>query len=79
MSIIVGTELKSDLEAMYKMTGEILTRMDLDDMRLVDAEVMRQIRLKVLDMEAILQKDIFTCDYLISKGKILSNIMYDIH
>ncbi|KNY26661.1 hypothetical protein [Pseudobacteroides cellulosolvens] len=79
MSIIVGTELKSDLEAMYKMTGDILTRMDLENARLVDAEVMREIRLKILDMEAILQKDIFTCDYLISKGKILSSIMCDIH
>jgi len=78
MSIIVGTELKSDLETMYKMAGEILMQMDLEDARLVDTEVLRQIRHKVLDMEAILQKDIFTCDYLMSKEKVLRSMMCDI-
>ncbi|HEY9061194.1 MAG TPA: hypothetical protein VIO64_11940 [Pseudobacteroides sp.] len=77
MSIIVSTELKSDLEDMYRMTGEILTQIDLDDAGLVDTEIIKQIRLKVSDMEAILQKDIFTCDYLISKEKITGSLLCD--
>ncbi|HOV25046.1 MAG TPA: hypothetical protein PK566_01615 [Pseudobacteroides sp.] len=78
MSIILSTELKSDLEAMYKITGEILTQMDLEDGKSVDAEALRQIRHKVSDMEAIIQKDIFTCNYLTSKEKILRSMMRDI-
>lgn len=77
MSIILSTEIKSDLEDMYKITGEILTQIDLDDTELVDTEIFKQIRLKISDMEAILQKDIFTCDYLISKEKITGSLLHD--
>jgi hypothetical protein len=77
MSIIVSTEIKSDLEDMYKITEEILTKIDFRNSELVDTETIKQIRLKISDMGAILQKDIYTCGYLVSKEKIAESLLCD--
>ncbi|MDP4179952.1 MAG: hypothetical protein Q8942_02545 [Bacillota bacterium] len=75
MSLIIGTELKSDLEHLYKITGDILTLIDMEADQLDEIDIQGYIRLRLLDINGTLQKDIFNCDYLITKEQIFNGLL----
>ena len=72
MPEVLSTELKSDLEYMYKISGDVLNLLEEKDFSGESREVQRVIELvkfRLEDIEGVLQKDIFNCDYLITKLK----------
>lgn len=72
MSEILVIELKSDLENVYKMSGDLLNLLDDKDFTNVSSEtneIMELIKYKLADICGIVQKDIFDCDYLMTKFK----------
>ena len=74
MPEVITTELKSDLERIYKQVGDILNAIDSGG---VSCEVSGPggepgwIKSALMDVEGTLQKDIFNCDYLITKMRTL--------
>jgi len=75
MSDIVTTELKSDLENIYKTTGDLLNYLELKDFEKESGDIRELIgfiKFRLEDIEGTLQKDIFNCDYLDTKTKVLS-------
>ena len=69
MPELLTTELKSDLERIYKITGDILNTLDSGDIRCEGDGALEQIKFNLMDIGGTLQKDIFNCDYLITKCK----------
>lgn len=70
MPELLTTELKSDLERIYKITGDILNSLESGDIRCETGESgvkLDQIKFNLMDVGGTLQKDIFNCDYLITK------------
>lgn len=77
MSEIISTELKSDLENMYKITGDLSNLIEAKNFNQESDEVRElidHIKYKLEDVVGTLQKDIFNCDYLISKYIFITNI-----
>lgn len=74
MPEILTTELKSDLEYIYKVAGDLLNELDQRDWS-KDSEdtrkMMEIVKFRLADIGGTLQKDIFNCDYLITKFRIL--------
>ncbi len=73
MSEIMSTELKDDLEYVYKVTGDLLNHIESRRLRNESEEIrelVNLIRFKLEDIGGVLQKDIFNCDYLITKIKL---------
>ncbi|MCX7921798.1 MAG: hypothetical protein N3B21_07300 [Clostridia bacterium] len=74
MAEILTTELKSDLENIYKTIGDMLNLLEVTNFSSQNNEVNEAvdlIKLKLQDIEGTLQKDIYNCDYLITKFKTL--------
>ena len=74
MAEILSTELKSDLEDVYRKAGNLLDVLEdrsFDREREDIRELMEVIRFRLEDICGTLQKDIFNCDYLITKYKVL--------
>lgn len=71
MPELLATELKSDLERIYKITGDILNALDSGEIRCVSEEsrMLDRVKFDLMDIGGTLQKDIFNCDYLITKCK----------
>lgn len=72
MAEILTTELKSDLENIYKITGDLLNLLETKNFENENREIrelMDLIKFRLMDIDGILQKDIFNCDYLITKIK----------
>jgi hypothetical protein len=72
MPELLTIELKSDLERIYKITGDILNALDSGGIRCESGEsggTLEQIKFNLMDIGGTLQKDIFNCDYLITKCK----------
>ncbi len=72
MPEVLTIELKSDLERIYKIAGDLLNSIEMQykgKENGVDAEMLDLIRFKLMDITGTLQKDIFNCDYLITKIK----------
>ena len=70
MSEIISTEIKSDLESMYKITGDLSNLIEANNFTAESDEVreiMNLIKFRLEDIGGILQKDIFNCDYLLTK------------
>jgi hypothetical protein len=70
MSEIISTELKSDLENIYKITGDISNLIESKDFNQESDEIrelMSLIKFRLEDVSGTLQKDIFNCDYLLTK------------
>ncbi|RCX16828.1 hypothetical protein DFR58_10955 [Anaerobacterium chartisolvens] len=70
MSEILTTEIKSDLQNIYKATRELLNMLEEkspEDEGDQIHELLSLIRLRLGDIEGTLQKDIFNCNYLITK------------
>lgn len=70
MPEVLTTELKSDLEKIYKITGDLLNdiqggnvKPDCNETR----KLLETVRSGLMDITGTLQKDIFNCDYLITK------------
>ncbi len=69
MPEILTTELKSDLEYIYKKAGDLLTDMQADN-NTDDGEMralLERVEFTLEDICGTLQKDIYNCDYLITK------------
>lgn len=72
---IVSTELKSDLLAIYKTSGDLLNELEMRELSCRDGEtreLIELIKFRLMDFMGTLQKDIYNFDYLISKSKMLS-------
>lgn len=67
MPELLTTELKSDLERIYKITGDILNALDSGDIKCEDSGTLEEIKFNLMDIGGTLQKDIFNCNYLITK------------
>lgn len=74
MSEVISTELKSDLESIY---GSARNLLDLIQDKTLENEsedtrkLFELIKFRLMDMEGTLQKDIYNCDYLITRFKIV--------
>lgn len=69
-SKIVTAELKSDLESIYKITGDLLNLLEtskLDTENNETKEIIELVKFRLRDIGGTLQKDIFNCDYLVSR------------
>ncbi len=67
---ILTTEIKSDLQNIYKATRELLNMLDEKSLEAESNrihELLALIRLRLGDIEGTLQKDIFNCNYLMTK------------
>ncbi len=76
MAEILSTELKSDLENIYKITGDLLNILETKDFDKESEEIKEMlslIKFRLEDIEGTLQKDIYNCDYLITKIKTIYN------
>jgi hypothetical protein len=72
MSEILVVELKSDLESVYKIGGDLLNLIeekDFDNQSSETRELIGLIKFRLEDICGTLQKDIFDCDYLMTKFK----------
>ena len=74
MTEILNTEIKSDLQNIYKSTRELLNMLELLNVPEVEKteahqihELLDLIRFRLADIEGTLQKDIFNCNYLMTK------------
>lgn len=76
MAEILSTELKSDLENIYKKTGDLLNLLETKDFDKESEDIKEMVTLikfRLADIEGTLQKDIYNCDYLITKIKTIYN------
>jgi hypothetical protein len=74
MNEIISTELKSDLENIYKTVGDLLNLLQTKDFEghMTEAnELFSLVKFRLADIEGTLQKDIYNCDYLLTKIKTL--------
>jgi hypothetical protein len=72
MSEVLVVELKSDLESVYKIGGDLLNFLEDKDFKSKNTEtreLIGLIKFRLEDMCGTLQKDIFNCDYLMTKFK----------
>ncbi len=72
MSEIIAIELKSDLEHVYKLTGDLLNEIEtagMDKNGNISCDMLERMRAVLMDTGAVLQKDIFNCDFIISSMK----------
>lgn len=70
MAEVMVVELKSDLESVYKIGGDLLNLLVTKDFRNENREtreVIDLIKFRLEDICGTLQKDIFNCDYLLTK------------
>lgn len=76
MAEVLYTELKSDLEDVYGKARNLLDLLQTRDFGNESnemKELMNLVMFRLEDMEGTLQKDIYNCDYLITKFKVLNN------
>lgn len=76
MPELLATELKSDLERMYKITGDILNALESGGVSCMDGEsgaMLERIKFSLMDIGGTLQKDIFNCDYILAKTVLTEN------
>lgn len=72
MLVMVYTEIKNDLESVYKNTREMLTLLQsktFDNENKEIRDLMELLKFKLKDIEGTVQKDIFTCDFLSTREK----------
>lgn len=70
MSEIIAFELKSDLEYVYKVTGDLLNELEgiySEGNGSINNEMLERLRFGLVNTGAVLQKDIFNCDFIITK------------
>lgn len=75
MAEMLSTELKSDLENIYKITGDLLNLLETRNFETENEDVRELfslIKFRLEDMEGTLQKDIYNCDYLITRIRTLN-------
>lgn len=80
MSEIITVELKSDLEGIYKIAGVLLNDLEMRNFS-KDSEETRElieyIKFKLMEIGGTLQKDIFNCDFILTKMKSTGNYSQD--
>jgi hypothetical protein len=67
MAVILEAELQSDLEALYKITGDLLNEIEqhsYENCPLIDI-----VKFRLEDIGGTLQKDIFNLRYISMKAK----------
>ena len=75
MEELLSTEIKDDLENIYKITGDLLNLLEVQGVKCQDKdtrELFELIRFRLTDIGGTLQKDIYNCGYLETKFKALS-------
>ena len=72
MAIILATELQRDLEALYKIAGDLLNELEMQEAE-KDVKSMQQqldlVKARLEDIAGTLQKDIYTIRHIIMKNK----------
>ncbi len=72
MPEILSVELKRDLEGVYKTAGDLLNLLEskkFDNEGKETKELMEHVKKGLFEISGTLQKDIYNCDYLITKMK----------
>lgn len=69
MTQIITAELKSDLERLYKVSGDLLNKVESEfgsgsDGNDNAGKMLETIRFGLMDISGTLQKDIFNCDHI---------------
>jgi hypothetical protein len=67
MTAILESELQSDLEALYKITGDLLN--EIEERKIENCPLMEVVKFRLEDIGGTLQKDIFHLRYLAMKAK----------
>lgn len=73
MAETIVVELKSDLESVYKIGGDLLNLImekDLCKESMDIKDLIDLVKFRLEDICGTLQKDIFNCNYLITKDKL---------
>ena len=76
MAIIITIELKSDLERMYKISGDLLNTVETEYAKThseATKSILESIRFGLMDIGGTLQKDIYNCDYIITQLRTQHN------
>jgi len=71
MTETLTTELKSDLESIYKLTGELIDMISMKGLFYQDEMkwIMEDIKVRLMDIGSMLKKDILNCDYILAEMK----------
>lgn len=67
---ILAVELKSDLERIYKISGDMLNQIEKTGKEKIDMEIgglFYDLRSGLMDIGGTLQKDIYNCDYIMTR------------
>ncbi len=75
----ITIELKNDLVRMYRLSAELLNELQANDSRTDLMKLLDRVRFVLKDIEGTLQKDIFNCDYLVSKIIMESSADQELH
>jgi hypothetical protein len=67
MAVILEAELQSDLEALYKIAGDLLNEIEL--YKFENCPLIELVKFRLEDISGTLQKDIFNLRYLSMKTK----------
>lgn len=67
MAAIIETEIRSDLEALYKITGDLLN--EIERKQIEHCPMMEIVKFRLEDISGTLQKDIFNLRYISMKEK----------
>lgn len=71
MAIIIATELQSDLETLYKMTGELLNEIEMKEIENCPQseqsaeQMLGRVKFRLEDMAGTLQKDIVNLRHIV--------------
>jgi hypothetical protein len=74
-------ELKNDMENMYKVTGDLLNMLEEKCFENVSKEVrdtLEEIKAELMDVAGTLQKDIFNCEYLLTKFDTMKHLQQEV-
>jgi hypothetical protein len=74
-------ELKSDLQNMYKIAGDMLNMLEKKNLVCENRDVresIEEVKAELMDISGTLQKDIFNCDYLITKFDTKEHLSQDV-
>lgn len=73
MAIILETEIKSDLETIYKIAGDLLNEIQMQEVENCPPSIQQTldlVKFRLEDIAGTLQKDIYTIGHLAMKTEV---------